>query len=123
MDANGADFEFGGVGDGVVAGAGEKVDRSIAEAEAGKDSALGRAVGDFGFDADLPAGAGELAPLAVGKVPLDGVLRMDFEGFFGKQVVNALGAASLGSSVVGLETAAGSEPDGVSSEMVSAGSR
>ena len=112
MNADGADFEFGGIGDGIVAGAGEEVDGGVAEAEAGKDGALGGAVGDFGFDADLAAGAGKLAPLAVGEVPVDGVLGMDFEGFFGKQVVDALGAAGLGSGVVGLEAAAGSEPDG-----------
>lgn len=112
MDADRANFELGGIGDGVITGAGEEIDGSIAEAEAGKDGALRGAVGDFDFDADLPAGAGELAPLAVGEVPLDGVLRMDFEGFFGKQVVDALGAAGLGLGMVGLEAAAGSEPDG-----------
>ena len=112
LDADGANFEFGGFGNGVVAGAGEEVDGGIAKAEAGEDGALRGAVGEFGFDADLPAGAGELAPLAVGEVPLHGVLGMDFEGFFGKQIVNALGAAGLGSGVVGWETAAGSEPDG-----------
>lgn len=112
LDADGADFEFGGVGDGVVAGASEEVDGGIAKAEAGKDGAWGGAVGNFGLDADLPASTGELAPLTVGEVPLDGVLGMDFEGFFGKQIVDALGAAGLGSSVVSRKAAAGSEPDG-----------
>ena len=112
MDADGADFEFSGIGDGIIAGSGEEVDGGVAEAEAGEDGALGGTVGEFGFDADLAASAGELAPLAVGEVPVDGVLGMDFEGFFGKQVVDALGAAGLGSGVVGLEAAAGSEPYG-----------
>ena len=112
LDTDRANFEFGGFGDRIVAGAGEEVDGGIAEAEAGKDGALRGAVGEFGFDADLSAGAGELTPLAVGEVPLHGVLGMDFEGFFGKQVVDTLGAPGLGSGMVSRESAAGSEPDG-----------
>lgn len=41
LDADGADFEFGGLGDGVVAGSGEDVDVGFGEAEAGEDGAAG----------------------------------------------------------------------------------
>ena len=37
---------------------------------------------------------------------------MDFEALFGEQVVNPLRAAGLGAGVVGLESAAGRQPDG-----------
>ena len=41
FNSNGADFEFGGLGDGVVAGSGEDVDGDIGEREGGEDGALG----------------------------------------------------------------------------------
>ena len=37
FDPDRADFEFSGLGDGVVAGAGEDVDVGLGEAEAGED--------------------------------------------------------------------------------------
>ena len=45
--------------------------------------------------------------------PSRDVVGVDLEGLLGEQVVDARGAAGLGAGVVGLEAAAGGEPDGI----------
>ncbi len=113
FDPDRADFEFGGLGDGVVAGAGEDVDVGFGEAEAGEDgSAWGAGVG-FDFEFNLAAAARHFDERSIGEAPVFDVVGVDFEGFLGEEVVDAAGASGLGPGVVSLEASAGGEPDGV----------
>ncbi len=52
-----------------------------------------------------------LTNLPVADAPVLGVVRMDLERLLIEQVVDAAGAAGLGAGVVGLQPAAGGEPD------------
>lgn len=108
-----ADFEFGGLCHGIVAGSGEDIHVGIGEAEAGEDGAAWGAGGGFYFEFDLAAAAGHFDEFSVGEAPVFDVVWVDFEGFLGEEVVDARGTARLGAGVVGLEAAAGGEPDGV----------
>ena len=106
-----ADFEFGSVSDRIVAGAGEDVDRHVVEAEAGKDRAARRAGGALDADFNGSACAGQAAQAPVCEAPSGEVFGVDFEALFGEEVVDPLRAAGLGAGVVGLEPAAGRQPD------------
>ena len=97
--------------DRIVPGAGEDVDWHVVEAEAGKDCAARRAGGALDADFNGSARARQAAQVSVVETPSDEVFGVDFEALFGEQVVNPLRAASLGTGVVGLEPAAGRQPD------------
>ena len=99
------------MGDGIVAGAGEDVNRHVVEAEAGEDRAARRAGGALDADFNGSACAGQAAQTSIFKAPVGEVFGVDFEALFGEQVVDPLGAASLGAGVVGLKSAAGRQPD------------
>ena len=113
LDSDGADFEFCGLGDGVVTGAGEDIDVGFGEAEAGENRSPWGAGGGFHFDFDLASAGGHFDKFPIGKAPVFYVVGVDLEGFFGEEVVDAAGASGLGARVVSLESAAGGEPDGV----------
>ena len=106
-------FQFSGLSDRVVAGAGEDIHVGIGEAEAGEDGSARGAGGGFDFEFDLAAAGGHFGEFAVDEAPGFGVVWVDFEGFLGEEVVDPTGTAGLGAGVVGLEAAAGGEPDGV----------
>lgn len=113
LDSDGADFEFCGLGDGVVTGAGEDIDVGFGEAEAGENRSPWGAGGGFHFDFDLASAGGHFDKFPIGKAPVFYVVGVDLEGFFGEEVVDAAGASGLGARVVSLESAAGGQPDGV----------
>lgn len=113
LDSDRADFEFGGLGDRVVAGSGENVDVGVGKAEGGENGAARRAGGGFDLELDLAPAAGNLGKFAVDEAPVPGVVRVDFKSFLGEEVVDATGAPGLGAGVIGLEAATGGEPDRV----------
>ncbi len=78
LDPDGADFEFGGLGDGVVTGAGEDVDVGFGEAETCEDGPFGTAGGGFDFEADFATAGGDFSEAAVGEAPDGDVIGMDF---------------------------------------------
>lgn len=106
-----ADFQFGGLGHGVVAGAGQDIDGDVGEGEGGEDGAFGGLVSHLDLDLDFAAGAGHLGHASVDEAEGVGVVGVDLEGFVRKEVFDAGTAPGLGAGVIGLESTAGGEPE------------